>query len=309
MACTNTFAAQNENQLALKLCDAALLHDAKHGKAESFEKVCQALRPRLLKIALRITRNREDAEDAVQDSLMSAYVHIGEFQGKSAFSTWLTRILMNSALMIVRKNRNVRQVSTEASSWSDGLESHFQIAGGFPNPEQTVVQHERTRVLHRAIGKLRPRLRSVIKVAQLHDLPIKETAKVLGISVAAAKGRFFHARAQLRKSVALRAIAPSEQDDAARKVKSSASDYNDVSSRFVNVELDLAITFCEFGLVTANKAAAKRNAENARKALSTVEETAHRVTFGSLDKIAISEKVAHLTRLLTELESDLQSLP
>ena len=102
--CLNSLAPQNENQLAnLKVCEAQLPRDAKGGKAETFEKVCQALRPRLLKTAIRITRNRQDAEDAVQDSLMRAYLHIEEFQGNSAFSTWLTRIVMNSALMINRK--------------------------------------------------------------------------------------------------------------------------------------------------------------------------------------------------------------
>lgn len=81
-----------------------------------------------------------------------------------------------------------------------------------------------------------------------------------------------------------------------------------MSSRFVNVELDLAITFCEFGLVTANKGTAKRNAENARKALSTAEKITHRIPLGSSDHVAISDKIAHLTRLLTELERDLQNL-
>jgi RNA polymerase sigma-70 factor (ECF subfamily) len=90
--CLNSLAPQNENQLAnLKVCEAQLPRDAKGGKVETFEKVCQALRPRLLKTAIRITRNREDAEDAVQDSLMRAYLHIEAFQGNSAFSTWLTR--------------------------------------------------------------------------------------------------------------------------------------------------------------------------------------------------------------------------
>ena len=104
-------APQNENQLAnMKVSEAQLPRVTKGGKAETFEKVCQAVRPRLLNTAIRITRNREDAEDAVQDSLMRAYLHIEQFQGNSAFSTWLTRIVMNSALMINRKNRNAPSV-------------------------------------------------------------------------------------------------------------------------------------------------------------------------------------------------------
>jgi RNA polymerase sigma-70 factor, ECF subfamily len=200
----NSSAQQNENQLSdLKLYEARLLRGAKHGKAEAFEKVHQALRPRLLTIAKRITGNHEDAEDAVQDALMRAYLYIEDFQGNSAFSTWLTRILINSALMINRGKRKARQVSVEDLNRPDDPEWHFQIPDPLPNPEQTFVQHERTRILHGAIRKLRPRMRAVVEAAPLHDLPVKEAAKVLDISVAAAKGRLFHARAKLRKSYRL----------------------------------------------------------------------------------------------------------
>jgi RNA polymerase sigma-70 factor (ECF subfamily) len=161
----------------------------------------------LVKIAIRITRNREDAEDAVQDCLVRAYLHIEEFQGNSAFSTWLTRILINSALMINRKNRYALRASAEDLNPPGEPEWCFQIPDPSPNPEQSFDRRERTRILHGAIRKLRPRLRAVLEVAQFHDLPIKETAKVLDISVAAAKGRFRNALAQLRKSVALCAIA------------------------------------------------------------------------------------------------------
>jgi RNA polymerase sigma-70 factor, ECF subfamily len=216
MLCTDSLALQTESQCTnLKVAEARLLRLSKRGKAEAFQTACETLRPRLLKIALRITRNREDAEDAVQDSLMRAYMHIDDFQGNSAFSTWLTRILMNSALMINRKNRNARQISTEDLNQPGEPKLQFQIPDRSPNPEQTFVQRERTRILHGAIRKLRPRMRAVVEVAQFHDLPIKETAKVLEISVAAAKGRFFHARAALRKSVSLRAIARTRTEPAA----------------------------------------------------------------------------------------------
>jgi RNA polymerase sigma-70 factor (ECF subfamily) len=209
-----------ENQLAnLKLHEARLLANVKHGRAEAFENVCQALRPRLFRIALRITRNREDAEDAVQDSLMRAYRYIDEFKGNSAFATWLTRILMNSALLINRKNRNARQVSTEDVDWSGALVSYLQIPDHAPNPEQTFVQRERTKILHGAIRRLRPRMRAVVEVTQSRDLRIKETAKVLDISVAAAKSRFVQARAQLRKSSAIRAIARNDLYGGGRRVK------------------------------------------------------------------------------------------
>jgi len=168
-----------------------------------------------MKIALRITRNKEDAEDAVQDSLMRALMHINTFQGDSSFSTWLTRIVMNSALMIRRKNRSGRHISSDDIARPGEPALHLQIPDDSPNPEQRYVERERTTILHAAIRKLRPRIRAVVEVAQFRELPLKETAKVLDISVAAAKGRFFHARAALRKSAALRAVVQARTEPAA----------------------------------------------------------------------------------------------
>ena len=201
---TNSLVLDKGQPANRTISEARLLSDAKRGEPEAFEALCQTLRPRLLKIALRITRNREDAEDAVQDSMMRAFVHLNDFHGDSSFSTWLTRIIMNSALMINRKNRSARQISADELPPAGEPGLHFQIPDRAPNPEQTYVQRERRTILHSAIRRLRPRIRAVIEMAQFQELPIKETAKILDISVAAAKGRSFHARAALRKSVALR---------------------------------------------------------------------------------------------------------
>lgn len=197
------------------LSEARLLRDARRGRPDAFEALCHNLTPRLMKIALRITRNKEDAEDAVQDSLMRALMHIQTFQGNSSFSTWLTRIVMNSALMIRRKNRSSRHISSDDLSRPGEPAFHLQIPDHAPNPEQRYVERERTTILHAAVRKLRPRIRAVVEVAQFQELPLKETAKVLDISVAAAKGRFFHARAALRKSTALRAVAQARTEPAA----------------------------------------------------------------------------------------------
>lgn len=214
--CTDTLAPENKIMPANQsLSEGHLLREAKAGRSEAFEALCHALTPRLLRAALRITQNREDAEDAVQDSLMRAFMHIRNFHGNSSFSTWLTRIVMNSALMIRRKNRNARQVSADDLGRPEEAGWHLQIPDRAPDPEQSYVARERKRILHQAIRKLRPRMRAVVEVAQLQELPLKETARVLDISVAAAKGRFFHARAALRKSAALRAVAQARTEPAA----------------------------------------------------------------------------------------------
>jgi RNA polymerase sigma factor (sigma-70 family) len=203
----NSLALDKSQPANHTISEARLLSDAKRGEPEAFGALCQTLRPRLFKIALRMTRNREDAEDAVQASMMRAFVHLNDFHGNSSFSTWLTRIVMNSALMINRKNRSARQISADELPPVGEPGLHFQIPDRGPNPEQTYVQRERRTILYRAIRKLRPRIRAVVEVAQFRELPIEQTAKVLDISVAAAKGRFLRARKILRKSVASRAVA------------------------------------------------------------------------------------------------------
>ncbi len=137
--------------------------------------------------------------------MMKAFVRLDNFHGNSSFSTWLTRIVMHSALMINRKNRRARQISADELPVAGEPGLYFQIPDRAPNPEQTYVQRERRTILHSAIRTLRPRMRAVIEVAQFQELPIKETAKILDISFAAAKCRFSDARAALRKSYALRA--------------------------------------------------------------------------------------------------------
>ena len=195
--------------------EARLLAAARNGHSASFESLCEAHTGRLLKAAFNITRNWEDAEDAVQDSLMRAFVNIKHFRGTSTFSTWLTRIVINSALMIRRKNRRGHYVFLDDVVEPGENGFHLQIPDAAPNPEQGYVQRERKRVLRKAISGLRPRIRAVIEVGQLHELSMKETAKVLDISLAAAKGRFFHGRAALRRSPGLRAVVQARRESAA----------------------------------------------------------------------------------------------
>lgn len=213
---TNSFAANEESRGSRQnLSEERLLQEARRGRAEAFTALCETLTPRLFKIAVRITQNREDAEDAVQDSLMRAFMHLKTFHGNSTFSTWLTRIVMNSALMIRRKNRNARQISADDLGREGQPALHLQIPDLSPNPEQSYVERERKVILRQAIGKLRPRIRAVVEIAQLQELPLRETARVLDISVAAAKGRFFHARAALRRSAALKAVSQVRTEPAA----------------------------------------------------------------------------------------------
>ena len=108
--------------------------------------------------------------------------------------------------MIRRKNANTHEVSTDEPRLSGEASLALQITDPAPDPEQSYAARERKRILRKAIARLRPRLRAVVEIGQLQERSIKETARILDISVAATKARFFRGRAVLRKTAALRAV-------------------------------------------------------------------------------------------------------
>jgi RNA polymerase sigma-70 factor (ECF subfamily) len=166
-------------------------------------------RAQLYRRAYSILRNREDAEDAVQDCWLRAFTNLHSFRGRSSFSTWLTRIAINCALMILRKKRNSREFSFDTLDDCAKMSVLCQLPSDSPNPEEILNEFEEKKILDQAICGLQPRIRQAVELGQLQDLSTKQTGLALGISTAAAKGRLFHARAALRKSTALRSIASS----------------------------------------------------------------------------------------------------
>jgi RNA polymerase sigma factor (sigma-70 family) len=175
------------------MSDEALVAGAKMGHGSVFEELHNRHRERMFRVAHRITRHREDAQDAVQECFLNAYVHLKNFEGRARFSTWLSRIASNAALMKVRKNRVSREVGVEDAA--DAVE----LSDSVPNPEEICARTEQKAALRGAIAKLRPTLRKVVELYDLQECSLHETAEELGISVAAAKGRLYHARATLRR--------------------------------------------------------------------------------------------------------------
>ena len=176
-----------------------LVEDAKRGRSLAFATLCERHAQRLFRAAHRITRNREDAEDAVQDTLLRAFVHIANFEGRSNFGTWLTSIAINSALMILRKKRPSREIAIAGSN-DLGLDgAAYKIADRALNPETRYAQTEEQRILRTAIQRLRPNLRVVVQI-HLQGCSMRKTAEALGISLLAAKGRLFHTKKALRTS-------------------------------------------------------------------------------------------------------------
>lgn len=188
---------------ARKQEELALLKAARNGHSKAFDTLCEQYTQQLFRAAHRITRSREDAEDAVQDALLNAFVHFREFDGRSSFGTWLTRIGINSALMQLRKRRRWREVFIDDSSDST-KRAFWDVPDASRNPESTCLRHERDEMLRRAIVGLRPRIREVIELGPLRGNSMKQVAGIIGISMAAAKARLFHGRRILGKSATLR---------------------------------------------------------------------------------------------------------
>ncbi len=179
--------------------DEDLVAAAKSGDHPAFVELWTRHSKTAFNMAYRITRNQDDAEDVVQDAWMKAYVHLNTFDGRSKFSTWLTRIAINSALGILRRKRARPETSmeiTDGETWQ-----HWEIADETINIEELYARHERVERLRRAICCLQPRLRNVVEIHQSNDRSIKEIADLAGISVAATKARLFRARKILRKAL------------------------------------------------------------------------------------------------------------
>jgi RNA polymerase sigma factor (sigma-70 family) len=173
---------------------------ARSGETGALDTWYRAHAQKLFCTVRRITRNHEDAEDAVQDAFLRAFLHLRSFDGRSTFSTWLTRIGINSALMILRKRRNSREVMPAKDSEN---ESSWEATDSAPNPEQGYAEQEQLRLLRGGIAGLRPSVRRALEIHTLQGRSVEEMASEIGISVCAAKGRLFHARAALRKSKVL----------------------------------------------------------------------------------------------------------
>jgi RNA polymerase sigma-70 factor, ECF subfamily len=175
------------------------LDAAKHGNSAAFEVLCRQSANTVFRVARRIMRNDEDAEDVVQESFERAFIHLKSFKGGSRFSTWLSRIAINAALMKLRKKDHLRDVSLDQSPEPEQPSSRIDVEDQGPNPEQLYAQKERQRILSEAMSDLTPGMRKAFELRELDERSTEETARMMGISVGAVKARLFHGRRKLRE--------------------------------------------------------------------------------------------------------------
>ena len=166
-------------------------------KWETVEELYVASHPRFLRIAYAILRDMEDAEDAVQDAALSACLHLRTFEGRSAFTTWFTRIVINASLMTLRKRKSRLESFPEARTADDTpLAERTPVLQ--PDPEMAHAREETFQLLDAALAKIQPALREAFTLIHFDDLTMLEASALLGVSVAAVKARLFRARKSLR---------------------------------------------------------------------------------------------------------------
>jgi len=158
----------------------------------------------LFQTALRVLGNAEDAEDALQDGLLSAFRNLKRFEGRSQFSTWLTRIVINQALMRLRKHKRERIVvpfEGDRAVESDRAEVDVTDEKS-ESPPSATLRAEIRRALERRIDELPTAFRTVFVMREVEDMTVEETAECLSIPAATVRTRLFRARALLREALA-----------------------------------------------------------------------------------------------------------
>jgi RNA polymerase sigma-70 factor, ECF subfamily len=188
--------------------EAALLSMAKLGNADAFVVLSKLHSKRVLPTVYNITRNWHDAEDAFQEAILKAFCNLKNFEERSSFATWLTRIAINAALMTLRKKRNSHE--TPLDGIDDSGDNYFvkEVQSAADDPECALVEREREELLNDAITQLPRLLREVVELRSRKGYSLNEIAEALGITVPAVKSRLARARSSLRKVLLQRTPSP-----------------------------------------------------------------------------------------------------
>jgi len=178
-----------------------LIQQAVAGKSDSQNALFAAHSSRLYRTAFAVLRNKEDAEDALQDALRNAHIHLRSFQGRSSFVTWLTRIVVNSALMIRRKQSSRAAISLHevVEDQEGGACREFADIG--PNPEEMCRIAELEGFLAAEVERLPSKLQTAFQLREVEGLSIEESSRKLGLGKNAFKSRLLRARRRVIDSL------------------------------------------------------------------------------------------------------------
>jgi RNA polymerase sigma-70 factor, ECF subfamily len=174
-------------------------------RAQELDGVVSRYLPMFHRRALRFLGNASDAEDAVQDALLSACRHLGQFKGQAQLSTWLMTIVTNAALMKLRR-RHGGYLSLDHEQGEDGLTFSEQLADSKPSPEEVCSTVETRSRLVAGVRRLSPKLRRAFQLRDIDGLTTKEAAHVLGVPQGTVKAQLARARAKLARIMSVKPV-------------------------------------------------------------------------------------------------------
>lgn len=227
----------NSQQTTLR--DAELVSAALAGSSDAFSELQRLYSRRLFRTIFRITRNPEDTEDVLQDTFLQAYLALRNFEGRSSVYCWLTRIAINSALMLLRKRRNRPEVCFGLPSEPENEVAHLEPKDPCLNPEQACDQRQRCANIYRSIERLQESLREPLQTRMIHGTSLEEIARTLDITQAAVKSRLYRARTRLDAT-----RATTRRTESRQRV-SSRSQAKTPASRIENSHARTAMGYCE----------------------------------------------------------------
>ena len=193
-----THCSHTELSIFIQRTDDDLVHAAQSGNHEAFAELCRRHAQTARQRIIAIVRHREDAEDAMQETLLRAYVNLGRFRRSCKFSTWFTAIGINAALTVIRKRKSRRESDIEPHSPD---ERAWDIVDPAPDPERGVAKAQIILLLRKEIHRLSPKMKELVTSYYGHNHSLREAADALGISVAAVKSRLSRGRRSLRSSL------------------------------------------------------------------------------------------------------------
>jgi RNA polymerase sigma-70 factor (ECF subfamily) len=179
------------------------LEALKSGNRDEFARLVDAYSNKIYRTALKILDDPQDAEDVLQETFIKAFRSLPTFEGRSSLSTWLYRIALNEALMIVRKRKNSALSIDEEKDNGEEEVTPVEIVDWCCLPEGDLLSAESRRFLDQAVQRLSPALRAVFVLRDIEGLSVKEAADALGLSEPAVKTRLLRARLKLREELSI----------------------------------------------------------------------------------------------------------
>jgi len=185
-----------------QLSDDEVVRRVLEGETALFEVIMRRYNQRLYRVSRVVLRDDSEAEDVMQDAYVRAYEHLDQFEGRAAFSTWLTRIALHEALARKRRRKPIQELDAMQEMKGDSMPI---LKSSKPDPEAETAQAQVRQLLEGAIQSLPEPYRVIVVLREVEEMDVAETAETLGVSESVVKTRLHRAHAMLRRELHSRA--------------------------------------------------------------------------------------------------------